>query len=428
MNSQPRTRLEELVRAAHLSVAEFVARFHRAAAEIGEPIHVSERQAKRWLGGESGVPRGAACRVLEHWWGEPIGQLLGTPATRRAQRPPLALSSAHRVATMEGVIGLAADRAREFGVLAQAMSAEAVGLIRDEVRELAIAGPRSPVTDRLGRLADAQDCAFRLLESRARPADARELYVLCGLACGMLAKASHGLGEPHAAMTQSRTAFICAEQAGHTGLMAWVRGVQSLMTYWDGRSIESVRLARHGTELARSSPGSVRVWLPICEARAQAQQGAASPAFAAVRSAEEAAQSVSADDLDQLADMFFCGPLRTTYYVADVLAWFAPHDPRTLDHAERAVAGYADPTTREWSYGNQAGAHVMLALARTGRGDVDGAAEALAPVLQMPVEQRISGVIASLQRVPAVLPIRASPDLVEQIRQFTRTPATALPR
>jgi hypothetical protein len=53
---------------------------------------------------------------------------------------------------------------------------------------------------------------------------------------GLLAKASHDLAEPYAAMAQARTAYLCADNTDHDGLRAWLRGLQSLIAYWAGRT------------------------------------------------------------------------------------------------------------------------------------------------------------------------------------------------
>ena len=80
MTQAPRTRLEQHAQTAYLSVREFVDRFRAAAIEYGEgKVHISERQAKRWLAGESELPRPVCRRVLEHWWAEPLSRLLGPP-------------------------------------------------------------------------------------------------------------------------------------------------------------------------------------------------------------------------------------------------------------------------------------------------------------------------------------------------------------
>lgn len=106
MVQAPRTRLEQYVQTAHLSVREFVGRFHAAAIECGEgKAHISERQAKRWLAGKSDLPRPVCCRVLEHWWAEPVSRLLG-PAN----------NGGVAVFTSEEALIVNADRERWSGI------------------------------------------------------------------------------------------------------------------------------------------------------------------------------------------------------------------------------------------------------------------------------------------------------------------------
>jgi hypothetical protein len=82
----PRTRLEQHVQLAHLSIPEFVTRFRAAAIECGEnKTHVSERPVKRWLAGEADMPRPVCRRILEHWWREPVSRLLGPPRAARSR-------------------------------------------------------------------------------------------------------------------------------------------------------------------------------------------------------------------------------------------------------------------------------------------------------------------------------------------------------
>src|SRR5690606_10542126 len=145
---------------------------------------------------------------------------------------------------------------------------------------------------------------------------------------GMLAKASHDLAEPHAAMTQARTAFLCADNADHNGLRAWLRGLQSLVSYWAGRPQESVRYAQQG---AAFSPGnSTTVWLPMNEARAWAALGNADKARAAILRAEEAWDEVQPDDLDELGGMCTFTRSRQLYYAAESLS-LLPNEGREAE-------------------------------------------------------------------------------------------------
>lgn len=66
-----------------------------------------------------------------------------------------------------------------------------------------------------------RDKVFALLEGHQHPRQTRELYVLAGYLCGLLAWISSDLGETYQADTHGRTAWLCAELADHDGLRAW---------------------------------------------------------------------------------------------------------------------------------------------------------------------------------------------------------------
>ena len=148
---------------------------------------------------------------------------------------------------------MAAQRARKFALLAGQtdLADETLEQIYDDVRQLVWAYPQRPLAEILGDLVAARtrySPCWKLSGGRA----ARQLYLLGGILGGLLAKASHDTADPQAALTQSRTAYLCADQADHDGLRAWVRGLQSLITYWDGR-----RMSRCDTpSRARSSPSA----------------------------------------------------------------------------------------------------------------------------------------------------------------------------
>ncbi|MET7833241.1 hypothetical protein ABZS44_10470 [Micromonospora sediminicola] len=81
---------------------------------------------------------------------------------------------------------------------------------------------------------------------------------------------------------------------------------------------------------------------------------------------------------------------------------------------------------------DQAGSHSDLAIARVVARDLEGAVEAVTPVLELPPSQRINGILHSVQRVHQAV-TRAGlaaegRDLLAQIEDFTSTPLKALPR
>lgn len=249
---------------------------------------------------------------------------------------------------------------------------------------------------------------------------------------GLLAKASHDLGDPHSAMLQARTAVLCADQADHNGLRAWLRGLQSLVAYWAGRHAEAIRYAEMGTAFAARSSGTTSVWLPVSAARSYAALGNTQKALAAVQAAEAAWDHVEPDAMDELGGICTFSQPRTVYYAADALAWLPAETERAVAFAARAVDAYADPSDPTWAFGDQAGAHTDLAIARLAGRDIEGAAEALAPVLDLDPTQRINGIVHSVQRVHRAIGRAGladdAHDMIEAIENFTATPLKALPR
>jgi hypothetical protein len=282
----------------------------------------------------------------------------------------------------------------------------------------------------LNDLVMAQDTLYTLLEGRQQPNLTRQLYFLAGVVGGLLAKASHDLSDPHAALAQARTAFLCAENADHNGLRAWIRGLQALIAYWAERPHESIRYAQTGAEYAARSGNTATVWLPISEARAWAAVGNVPETHAAIARAERAWEAVQPDEMDELGGICTFGRARQLYYAADALAWLPSEADEGERYSAQAVEAYADPGRPEWAFGDQAGSHADPAIARIARGELEGAAEAVRPVLDLPPEQRMNGIVISLRRVHKALsrsPLAADGrDLQEQIEMFTRTPLRSI--
>ncbi|MFG2386688.1 hypothetical protein [Streptomyces avermitilis] len=95
--------------------------------------------------------------------------------------------------------------------------------------------------------------------------------------------------------------------------------------------------------------------------------------------------------------------------------------------------GFSNPDAPSWAFGDLAGSQCDLALVRLFSGDVEGAAAAIRPVLDLPASHRNNGIIVSAMRVRNSLmagPIRtavSARDLRAEIEAFpARRPA--LPR
>lgn len=115
-----------------------------------------------------------------------------------------------------------------------------------------------------------------------------------------------------------------------------------------------------------------------------------------------------------------------------MLSWLPSEAEQAEHYSQLAVTEYADTSGPTWAFGDQAGSQCDLAISRIARGELEGAAEAVAPVLELSAEQRINGIITSVQHVHQALSRSAiagsAGELRDQIEDFTHTPMSALPR
>lgn len=406
----PRTRLEQVLRQRHCTIDQF-----REDFAVASGMTLSPRQAYRWVAGEiARLPYPRARGTLELMFGEPVGRLLGPPygvgaaLTPRGPDQVISPGRGNARADWEGqLISMSADRARNFLARAEEtnLGPGTIDQLTDDVRRLAIASQERPFPLLLSDLVETQDRAFGLLEGRQKPEQTRDLYLLAGIVSGFLAKASHDVGASHDALTQARAAYACADNAGHDGLRAWIRGLQTLITYWDGRFDDSVRYAQLGAPAAQRSRGTAAVWLLSSEARSLAALSRMTEARASLNTASEARDHVQADELDQLGSICTFSRATQLYYAADSLAWGTATDAAEAERtaAEAIDALSAAPVAERGGYGNEQGALCDLAVARLLRGELDGATQAVAPVLELPRERRQQGIVRSVERVRTTL-------------------------
>jgi len=144
---------------------------------------------------------------------------------------------------------------------------------------------------------------------------------------------------------------------------------------------------------------------------------------------------VSPDELDELGGALTFTRPRQLYYTADATTWLPGEQQRAEREAADAVSAYEQADQAERSYVNEALARADLALARAGLGELDGARDALVPVLDLSPARRVSDVITATLRVHTALRdsrYDGSPAAHEargEIEAFCQAPAgAALPR
>jgi hypothetical protein len=432
----PRTRLEQLVRQLRRTRVEFQKDFVRISDQLDEGLSVSVRQVARWMAGDlDGVPYPAACRVLEQMFGERAERLFGPPdpmsraevSTVEVYRPAPAGSEPVDDVAVQREVAMAAAESARFGQFAEQSNVgpHTLEQFRADLARIVTTYPNRPVYPAFVELQALRNRAFELLEGRQYPEQSRELYLVTGALCGVLANASFDLGWLHAAETQARTAFLCAELAGNNALRAWVRGTQSLVAYWDERPRAAVELAADGWRYVPEI-GTARVRLAAIEARAHARLRDQRATDDALGRAEQARDDIRG--ADDPGGMLAFPPAKQSYCAATARLWLGGQGSYTdaeRDAAHAVELYEADPPEQR-RLGELCLARLDLAAARLGRDDLDGSAEQLQIVLAIAATRRIESVSRRLNQLdralerPKYQTCALALDLHDQIRSFTR--------
>jgi hypothetical protein len=467
MPRPPRTLLAQLTAERGWSVSKFCREFETAAATLDLGIHaISERAVKHWRAGRITRPQDPAGRVLEYMFELPVEELL-RPLPRTADRQPYDLTR-HAVPSppaatysedarglqtpeiagcypaasrrdapphdgaLERQIHMSVRRARAFLPLAEEtnVGAETMASLTAELRRLARAYPVEPMHSLFLDLSTLQDLVFRLLERRQRPDHTRDLYWLAGASSALLASGCMDLGNPGAAIDHSRTAYVCAENAGDTELQAYVRVIQSMTSYWAGWIEDASDYAAAGISLP--AHGTVSVWLPALAARAHAAHGDIDAARRSLDQTAEAHAAATSTDLDAIGGQFTFTAPRRLYYTADVLTWSSDDAADAVQAARAAVAAYETAVPELASGQNLVLSRLAHALAHARDHDLEATEAALDPVLALSPAHRTDPVRNAARRVHRALtgPHPQSPSvraLTSDLEYFVRDTPPALP-
>jgi hypothetical protein len=276
----------------------------------------------------------------------------------------------------------------------------------------------------------ARDLTYMLLERTRRPAQTRQLYLVAGQLCGLMAAASFDLAAWDASIEQVRAAYVYGELIDHAGLRAWARGHQALIAYWMGNPHQAVALAEAG--LAEAPTGSPTARLHGISARAWSHVGDPVQTRAAIIAADDAREGHQRhDDLhDEIAGEFGWGPSRHAACAGSALV--------QIGDAHTAVERIR--TALDLLPGDQHGgllaerAFCDLACAEVARNDIDAATNALDSVWELPAARRSEGVTGRLMKVERVLASkpwqrdRQAADMRDRIVMFNaEASARALP-
>lgn len=260
-----------------------------------------------------------------------------------------------------------------------------------------------------------------LTERRQRPADLRELHLLLGASCIVLASISHDLEEPQAGLMQARSAQTFARLAGDPALLTWVHCTKAMIASWWGSPFQVLAHAEQARTDGACGVGAVR--LAGLEARAMAELGRGAEAVALLQAAQSDRETLNNQALANLGEVFSFPLSRQYYYEAATYArlghWNAVEQQagKVLALSNTPVQPGCWPVT--WAL-----SRIYLAQARLETGGPEGAADALSPVFAVPTEQRIPQVFHALDALtarlcqPVFATLPAAEDLAAAIRAF----------
>ncbi|MDQ6946929.1 MAG: hypothetical protein M3256_11835 [Actinomycetota bacterium] len=214
-------------------------------------------------------------------------------------------------------------------------------------------------------------------------------------------------------------AMLAANEAGCSPAEAF--SAQAQTARWRHRYAEAADLASRG--YASSPPTSIRVLLACQEANAAALAGDVMRAKQALGQAEAARVEAIEGGLDSV---WSCPPARYALYRLSV-ALHSGDASTALREADVAEAAW--PPDQPKPFGTWAHLHIAAGHAHLMSGSVDGAAEQIRPVLDLPSDYRLATLtehMATIQRLLLDRRFRGSGDatrLREQTDEFNRNPA-----
>jgi hypothetical protein len=304
------------------------------------------------------------------------------------------------------------------------------GAVDQDVLDQLTADVRHLATDYLTRapyelfrpLARLRHDVFDMLEDRQRPKVLPSLYRVGGQLCALLALASSDMGQPYAAETDTRAAWLCAELAEDDLLRAYVRWIQSNVAYWTGDYRHAAELARSGqkyatsgTSLLRLASQEARAWAACHDAREVER------ALANVARARELAEST----VDE-PGVFRFEPGKAAYYASEVCLSLGGEDNfrRAETHAIEALDLFSAVAENERCPEFVAAAQLDLVASHLAMGDLEGTDEHLRPVLRLPVESRTLPIVQRIGKAQTAIGGRRfantalADDMSEQIDLF----------
>ncbi|HEX8927479.1 MAG TPA: hypothetical protein VGA45_01080 [Actinomycetota bacterium] len=240
----------------------------------------------------------------------------------------------------------------------------------------------TPAGELFGQVRQCRQLVEGMLDQCQPTGSRQHLHLVAGWLSALLGNLSFHLSDYSAARTHLATAGRLGQEAGHNGLVAWVRGAQSMVELYDDRPEEALRLAREGQALAPNP--LVRAQLASWgEARALARMGERRGVLEAIARGSRAIESSDGDCSPGGVFSFSVGEFEQ--YCGTACLWL------DLPDEAKRHAGHAFQLRD--TIAAKALARLDIATASGRLGDPVEAGQIGAEVLQMPAEYLIDPIV-----------------------------------
>ncbi|WP_210582001.1 DNA-binding protein [Streptomyces sp. GESEQ-4] len=426
MGGEANTLLKLLCDRERLTYRKFNERFTATGVELygrspNNPT-VGEPQFRKWTGGRLvGLPGPETCAILERMFP-------GYGAERLFKHPSEVIDPQVPAydPDLEERIAMTASETHEDAdaTVGMSISDTTIEELHDRVVTLAQKYHRlAPV--KAFEEADALRGKVEHQRDRTQvPAQRQALLIINGQVAALLASAAFDLGYLRHARTFARTAALYGETTRFAPLQAFADGTLAYIAYHAGDSTEAV--AKADRALSYGGLGDVaQSRLHAIQGRAYAHLGDIASAQRAIRLSEDAGR----DRVDELHDSVggeFGFPAERLAMSNSTTALIIGDSGQAEAAARQALAILGQRSRDAQSAHVQGGAAADLAMARLLANDVDGAAEALVPVWEIPSDQRMTGIVVRTARIhrhlsrPTYHGAQLPGQLRERIEDFTR--------
>ncbi|MGW7047046.1 DNA-binding protein [Streptomyces avermitilis] len=423
MRSEPRTLLAKLCDRDNLTYRRFDESFNQTGVRLfghrSDNPTCGETQFRRWTGGKlAGLPGPETCQILEAMWpGFTAEQLFGAPPADDPQAPAFDLEERVQMTAREAHDGADATAAASI-------SDNTIDELRDQVVSLA---QRYHTLPPAKAYEAADDLRLEIERHRDRtqvPIQQQTLMILNGQTAALLAVAAFDLGYFPSARTLARAAALYGESTRFAPLQAYADGTLAYIAYHSGESNEA--LAKAQRALSYGGLGDIaQRRLHAIAARAYAHLGDVASARRAIQLSADGGQNVRDELHDEVGGEFGFSAERLAMSNSTTALLMGDAEQAEVE-AGRALGLLAGRTQDEQSTHVRAGAAADLALARLLTDNIEGAAEALTPIWEVPAEQRNTGIVVRTARIgrhlarPRYHGSQLPTQLRQQIEEFTR--------